>query len=77
MKSHHTYRTKLEMWPFSESSPEVTVENNISTHTVAGYTIDALFIIAVIIIVIVWRWRQNMRRIRSLEATTRRNQLNV
>lgn len=33
----------------------ITVENNISTHTVVGYPIDTIFIFTVIIIIIVWR----------------------
>ncbi|XP_055590870.1 uncharacterized protein LOC129742953 [Uranotaenia lowii] len=60
--------TQFEMWPFTmESPPEVAVENNISTHNIVGYSVDALFIIAAIIIVIVWRWRRNARRLKQLE----------
>lgn len=65
------------MWPFSDSSPEVEVENNISTHEVTGYTIDALFIIIAVIAVVLWKWRRNMNRLKSLEAATRRNNLNA
>lgn len=56
------------MWPFSSETPELAVENNISTQDAAGYTIDAMFIIAIIIIV--WRWRRNARRLRELESAT-------
>ena len=65
------------MWPFSDNSAEVEVENNISTHEATGYTIDALFVIIIIVVVIAWKWRRNMSRIKSLEAATRGNNLNV
>lgn len=60
------------MWPFSSSYPEVSVENNISTHSMVGYTIDALLVIVIIIVIIIWRWRRNARRLKELEGAAQR-----
>ena len=60
------------MWPFSDSNPEVTVENNVSTHNVAGYAIDTIFVVVAILIYIAWRWRRNARRLKEVEDAARR-----
>lgn len=52
--------------------PEVIVENDISTHNVAGYTIDVLFVVALIVAIIIWRWRRTARRLKDLEGAAQR-----
>lgn len=54
------------MWPFADSNSNV-----ITIHEQTGYVIDVLFVVAVVVAVIYWRWRRNARRIKELEATRR------
>lgn len=63
------------MWPFGD---EETVEHsNITTHDVISYSVDGGFILIAIVIIIAWKWRRNTSRLKSLEAASRRNNLNV
>ena len=70
---HEAY-IQVTMWPFSDD--EVVINNEVSTHEVVSYAIDGAFLIAVIIIVILWRWRKQGTRLRQLEMSDRRRQLN-
>ena len=60
------------VWPFGSSAPEVAVENNISTHEMMGYGIDATMIVIIVVVIIIWRWRRNVRRLRELESVATR-----
>lgn len=57
-----------QMWPISDTN-----QNVITLHEQAGYAIDVVFVVVVIMAIIYWRWRKNVKRIKELEARRTRS----
>lgn len=62
------------MWPFGD---EEVIENTITAHDVVSYSVDGAFVVVLVAAVLIWKWRNNVRRLKSLELETRRRNLEV
>lgn len=60
------------MWPFDENT---VVENEISVHDVASYSLDGAIIVAVLIAAIIYHWRRSQKRLRQLEERAARSRI--
>lgn len=62
------------MWPFGN---EEIVENTITAHDVVSYSVDGAFVVILVAAVLIWKWRTNVRRLKSLEQEPRRRKVDV
>lgn len=60
------------MWPFGD---EEIIQNNLTAHDVVSYSMDGAFVAALVIAVLVYRWRRNTNRLRQLERNVKRREL--
>lgn len=66
------------MWPFSYDAPATgeVVRNDLSSHDVVSYSIDGAFVIIVMVVILVYRWKRNTTRLRQLERNVQQRELN-
>lgn len=69
-----TSRSRTNMWPIGDSE---TISNSITAHDVVSYSMDGAFLVVIIIVVVIWKWRRNASRLKALEAATKRINLEV
>lgn len=62
------------MWPFGD---EEIVENTITAHDVVSYSVDGAFVVILVAVILMWKWRTNVRRLKSLEQESRRRKVDV
>lgn len=62
------------MWPFGDGE---IVENTITAHDVVSYSVDGAFVVILVAVILMWKWRTNVRRLKSLEQESRRRKVDV
>lgn len=66
------------MWPFSSGMDNgEVIKNDLSSHDIISYSMDGFFVIAVVVVILVYRWRVNTNRLRQLERSVQRRELRV